>query len=91
MSSSSVNFAHCVRTNRHTLSSSAVCAFVCTSVFGVRSVDCLRVGVRGRGSVSLTWWQRAGGQGCKHCRRRSPGECRPERKRGTQREGGTLS
>ena len=54
---------------------------MCVSAIGVRSVDCLQVEVRGRGRVSLTWWRRAGGRGCKRCRRRSPGECRPERKR----------
>lgn len=36
----------------------------------------------GRGvELSLTWWPRAGGRGCKRCRRRSRGGCRPERKR----------
>lgn len=53
----------------------------------MRSVECSQVEVRGRGHVSLTWRLRVGGRGCKYCRHRSPGECRPERKGHTQREG----
>lgn len=85
VSDCSVNFAHCVKNNRQSYFRFR-CVCVCVWLRGVLSV--YRSRSEGR-SVSLTWQQRVGGRGCKRCRRRSPGECRPERTRDT--ESGTVT